>query len=172
MQFCHEISVEFDHRATQQLRTATDVATFLCVVVMFSTVTFFLDIFWNQARLSLSSPLPAVLALLTMILLVLVHPRIFLADVAPLGPTLARLVMISITAIVSFIWITIAVVLCFSFENACDDIVIHDVDGVQVFDVWHPCNIALRIAQFFISSLCVCGMVYHSYYSSYFIEGR
>ncbi|KAN0115326.1 hypothetical protein V8E51_004870 [Hyaloscypha variabilis] len=168
--FCQEIDVQFDPDASNHLRTATDIANVFLSSISLLCVLFLLDIFGNKGRFALATSVHAGLALITMVLLTFSHPRMFLLDVAYLGFNISHFIHLLVSTFVWFLWVLVAAVLCFSFERECDLVAVRIVNGEEVFDIWHPCNVFLRLAQLSISIVCLLGAIYHSYYSSHFIQ--
>jgi hypothetical protein len=169
MQFCREISVEFDEDASNRLQTATGIANLLRLSILLLCLLFFLDIVSNEGRFSLANPMHSALVFLAMILLTFSHPRMFLLNVSHLPFNVSHFLHVLVNGFVWLLWVLVGAVLCFSFERSCDQVAVLTIDGMEVFDVWHPCNIFLRFAQFLISAVCILGGIYQSYYSSYFI---
>jgi hypothetical protein len=168
--FCQEIEVEFDPDASNLLRTATDIANLLRWSISLLCLLFVLDIFGNKGRFTLATSVHAALAFLSMILLTFSHPRMFLLDVAHLPFNISHFIHLLVSTFVWLLWVLVGVVLCFSFERECDLVAVRIVNGDEVFDVWHPCNIFLRCVQMAISIVCLLGGTYHIYYSTYFIQ--
>jgi len=171
MQFCREISVEFNEEASHRLQTATGIANLLRLSISLLCLLFFLDILGNKGQFSLATSLHSALAILGMILLTFSHPRMFLLNVSHLPFIISYYINILVNYFVWFLWVLVGAVLCFSFERVCDQVAVRTVDGVEVFDIWYSCNIVLRVAQLLISVVCLLGGIYHSYYSLYFTQG-
>lgn len=169
LQFCREISVEFDEEASKQLQTATGIANLLRSSISFLCVLFLLDIFVNKGRFCLATSVHSLLALFGMALLTFCHPRMFLLKVSHLPFNISHFITLLFSSLVYLLWIIVGIVLAFSFERSCDDIAVRMVDGVEVFDVWNWCNILLRVAQFLIGTVCLLGCAYHTYYTTYFV---
>jgi hypothetical protein len=93
----------------------------------------------------------------------------FLLNVAHLPFNVSHFLILLVGTFVWFLWVIVGAVLCFSFERECDEVAVRIVDGIEVFDIWHSCNIFLRLTQLSISIVCLLGAIYHSYFSSYFI---
>ena len=104
-----------------------------------------------------------------MMLLTFSHPTMLLLNVAHLPFNVSHFIILLVGTFVWFLWVIVGAVLCFSFERECDEVAVSIVDGIKVFDIWHSCNVFLRLAQMSISIVCLLGAIYHSYYSSYFI---
>jgi hypothetical protein len=172
MQFCREISVEFDEDASNRLQTAAGIANLLRLSISLLCLLFSLDILGNKGRFTLATSLHSALAFLGMILLTFSHPRMFLLDVSHLPFIISYYIILLVNGFVWFLWILVGAVLCFSFERVCDQVAVRTVDGVEVFDIWNSCNIVLRVAQLLISIVCLLGCIYHIYYSSYFVQNR
>ncbi len=107
-----------------------------------------------------------------MALLTFTHPRMFLFNVSHLPFIISHYINILVSTFVWFLWVLVGAVLCFSFERVCDQVATRTVDGLEVFDIWNSCNILLRLAQLLISVVCLLGAIYHTHYSSYFIQAR
>ena len=172
MQFCREIEVEFKGDTSNRLRTATGLANLLRSGISLLCLLFLLDIFANRGRFTLSTSLHSALALFGMIILTIAHPRVFLLNVSHFPFNVAHLISIVFNGFVCLLWVFVGIVLAFSFEKVCDEVAVRMVDGVQVFDVWHSCNIVLRVSQSLIAIVCLLGYIYHSYYGAYFIQDR
>jgi hypothetical protein len=168
--FCQEIEVEFDPDASNIFRTATDIANPLRWSISSLCLFFVLDIVYNEGKFALATSVHAALAFLSMILLTFSHPRMFLLNVAHLPFNISHFIHLVVNAFVWLLWVLVGAVLCFSFERECDLVAVRIVNGDEVFDVWHPCNIFLRCAQMAISIVCLLGGIYHIHYSNYFIQ--
>lgn len=112
------------------------------------------------------------LALVGMIILTFIHPRMFLLNLSHLPFNVAHLIYLMFSGFVYFLWIIPGIVLAFSFETVCDEVAVCMVDGVETFDVWHSCNIVLRVGQLLIAIVVLLGCTYQTYYSIYFIQDR
>jgi hypothetical protein len=94
----------------------------------------------------------------------------FLLNVDHLPFNISHFIHLLISTFVWFLWVIVGAVLCFSFERECDEVAVHIVNGVEVFDVWNSCNVFLRLAQISMFIVCLLGGIYHSYYSLRFIQ--